>query len=56
MRILLALVLVFTLAGCGPTGYASCDEARKAGATPLHRGDSGWNPKLDRDGDGIACE
>jgi hypothetical protein len=66
---LLGLLLV--LGGCrdeGPTGpapatqtqvatpYGSCDEAKKAGAAPLHRGDAGWNPKLDRDGDGVACE
>lgn len=55
-KILLCALLVFVLAGCGPTGYESCDAARSAGATPLHSGDVGWNPKLDRDGDGVACE
>ncbi len=37
-------------------GYASCDDARAAGAAPLHRGDPGYSTNLDRDGDGIACE
>ncbi len=30
--------------------------ARNAGVTPLHRGDPGYASRLDRDGDGIACE
>jgi hypothetical protein len=36
--------------------YANCAAARSAGAAPLHRGDPGYSPSLDRDGDGIACE
>ncbi|WP_231933487.1 excalibur calcium-binding domain-containing protein [Micromonospora coxensis] len=36
--------------------YANCSEARAAGAAPLHRGDPGYSRKLDRDGDGTACE
>ncbi|MHA0036755.1 excalibur calcium-binding domain-containing protein [Deinococcus sp. PESE-13] len=38
------------------TIYRSCAEARAAGAAPLRRGLPGYNPKLDRDGDGVACE
>jgi len=36
--------------------YANCSEARAAGAAPLKRGEPGYRPKMDRDGDGIACE
>jgi hypothetical protein len=36
--------------------YANCSAARAAGAAPLHRGDPGYRPGLDRDGDGTACE
>jgi endonuclease YncB( thermonuclease family) len=36
--------------------YRSCEEARAAGAAPLHRGEPGYRPALDRDGDGLACE
>ena len=36
--------------------FRSCDEARAAGAAPLHRGDPGYRSDLDRDGDGTACE
>lgn len=36
--------------------YANCDAARAAGAAPLHAGQPGYRPGLDRDGDGIACE
>ncbi|WP_345260750.1 excalibur calcium-binding domain-containing protein [Streptomyces hundungensis] len=36
--------------------YKNCTAARAAGVTPLHRGDPGYAPHLDRDGDGIACE
>ena len=37
-------------------GFANCAAARAAGAAPLHRGQPGYAEKLDRDGDGIACE
>jgi micrococcal nuclease len=36
--------------------YKNCTEARAAGVTPLHRGEPGYAAKLDRDGDGVACE
>lgn len=36
--------------------FANCDAARSAGAAPLHRGDPGYSPQLDGDGDGVACE
>ncbi|WP_043175394.1 excalibur calcium-binding domain-containing protein [Streptomyces sp. NRRL B-24484] len=36
--------------------YKNCSEARAAGVAPLHRGDPGYAPHLDRDGDGVACE
>jgi hypothetical protein len=36
--------------------YANCAAVRAAGADPIHRGDPGYSSKLDRDGDGIACE
>ena len=36
--------------------YKNCSAARAAGAAPLYRGDPGYRPALDRDGDGVACE
>ncbi|WP_409183911.1 excalibur calcium-binding domain-containing protein [Amycolatopsis sp. VS8301801F10] len=36
--------------------YKNCAAAKAAGAAPLHRGDPGYRPGLDRDGDGVACE
>ncbi len=36
--------------------YKNCTEVRKAGKAPLHRGDPGYEPRLDRDNDGVACE
>jgi hypothetical protein len=41
-----------------PSGisYRSCAEARAAGAAPLYRGQAGYRPEMDGDGDGIACE
>jgi uncharacterized protein with LGFP repeats len=38
------------------TYYANCAAARAAGAAPLYRGEPGYRPALDRDGDGVACE
>ena len=36
--------------------YANCDAVRAAGADPIYAGEPGYAPKLDRDGDGIACD
>lgn len=36
--------------------YQNCDAVRAAGAAPLYIGSPGYAPKLDRDGDGVACE
>lgn len=36
--------------------YANCDAVRAAGAAPLYAGQPGYSRKLDRDGDGVACE
>ncbi|ASS66991.2 MBL fold metallo-hydrolase [Paenibacillus sp. RUD330] len=36
--------------------YKNCTAVREAGKAPLHKGDPGYSTKLDRDGDGIACE
>lgn len=36
--------------------YSSCAAARAAGAAPLYRGQPGYNPALDGDRDGVACE
>jgi len=36
--------------------FANCTEARAAGAAPVHRGDPGYSSRIDRDGDGVACE
>ncbi|WP_229710719.1 excalibur calcium-binding domain-containing protein [Novosphingobium indicum] len=36
--------------------YRNCKEARAAGAAPVYRGQPGYGPHLDRDGDGIGCE
>ena len=40
----------------GSVYYTNCDAARAAGAAPVLRGDPGYGPHLDRDGDGSACE
>ncbi|SKG68878.1 excalibur domain-containing protein [Mycobacteroides abscessus subsp. bolletii] len=36
--------------------YGSCKEAHADGAYNIKKGDPGYSKKLDRDGDGIACE
>lgn len=43
-------------AGGSDVYYPNCAAARAAGAAPLYRGQPGYRPQLDRDGDGIACE
>lgn len=36
--------------------YASCTAVRAAGAAPITEGDPGWDPKFDRDGNGVGCQ
>lgn len=36
--------------------YANCTAVRAAGAAPIYAGQAGYSSKLDRDGDGVACE
>ena len=36
--------------------YANRAAVKAAGAAPIRRGDPGYSSRLDRDGDGIACE
>jgi hypothetical protein len=36
--------------------YKNCTEVKRAGAAPIHKGEPGYSSKLDRDGDGIACD
>lgn len=36
--------------------YASCADAKAAGAAPLFSGQTGYRAGLDRDKDGVACE
>nr|WP_205570476.1 excalibur calcium-binding domain-containing protein [Corynebacterium lactis] len=36
--------------------FGSCADAKAAGAAPLYAGNPGYSSKLDRDGDGVACE
>lgn len=36
--------------------YKNCTAVREAGADPIYEGDPGYSTKLDRDGDGVACE
>jgi hypothetical protein len=38
------------------TNYANCDAVRAAGKDPLYKTDPGYEPKLDGDSDGWACE
>lgn len=40
----------------GSAYYANCAAARAAGAAPILQGEPGYSRKLDRDGDGVACE
>lgn len=36
--------------------YPNCTAVRAAGKAPLYAGQPGYSRKLDRDGDGVACE
>lgn len=47
---------VATATNTSTWSYRNCREARAAGAAPLYRGQPGYGPHMDGDGDGIACE
>ncbi|KAF2414674.1 hypothetical protein B1729_03585 [Microbacterium sp. B35-04] len=36
--------------------YKNCDAVRAAGAAPIHQGQPGYGPHLDRDKDGVGCD
>ena len=36
--------------------FKSCKAAKAAGYSDIKKGEPGYSSKLDRDGDGIACE
>lgn len=40
----------------GEVYFQNCAAARAAGAAPIYAGEPGYRRKLDRDGDGVACE
>ena len=42
--------------GAGEVSYVNCTAARAAGKAPIRIGEPGYSTRLDRDGDGIACE
>ncbi len=43
--------------GSSSVYYKNCDAVRAAGKAPLYAGQPGYEtPRLDRDGDGVACE
>jgi hypothetical protein len=42
--------------GGGARKFRSCKEALRAGYSHMRRGQPGYSPNLDRDGDGVACD
>jgi Excalibur calcium-binding domain len=40
----------------GQQVFRNCAEARAAGVAPIREGQAGYSRRLDRDGDGVACE
>lgn len=45
----------FMQTGSAGGGFRNCDEVRAAGRAPIFRGEPGFTPALDPDGDGFAC-
>ncbi len=42
--------------GGSSLSFRSCKQARAAGYSHMRKGQPGYSRKLDRDGDGIACD
>jgi len=49
------VILALPMAG-GAVYFKSCKAAKAAGYSDIKKGEPGYSSKLDRDGDGIACE
>ncbi len=60
LAVVLALVLGGVAVAAAPPAcagqYANCTEAREDGVCGIPEGDDNYDPDLDRDDDGIACE
>lgn len=39
-----------------PVEFASCADAAEKGFVSMRRGEPGYSSRLDRDGDGVACD
>ncbi len=57
-KVIIGVAVLVALVSCKAreTHYDSCAEAKAHNAAPLYKGDSGYSTKLDRNGDGVACE
>ena len=42
--------------GVEPAMFRDCRHAEAINSTPLRKDAKGWNPALDKDSDGVACE
>ncbi|WP_198170538.1 excalibur calcium-binding domain-containing protein [Deinococcus arboris] len=63
MRCLSAVLLILSLASAataaGPIpvgGFKNCTAAKAAGYWNIKKGSPAYHTRLDRDGDGLACE
>lgn len=59
--LLVGAMLTFGAVGLAPAAvagppYKNCSEAHADGAYNIQQGEDGYASKLDRDGDGYACE
>ncbi|MEN2786065.1 excalibur calcium-binding domain-containing protein [Sphingomonas qilianensis] len=45
-----------TARATGDVVYPNCSAVRAAGVAPIRAGQNGYSRRLDRDGDGVACE
>lgn len=60
VSLIMVLVVLFALLWLVNTQanrpYLSCAEAKADGRSHIPKGDQTYNPQLDRDADGLACE
>lgn len=56
LEIIASALIVFAPAAPPSGGYETCAQAAEDGRTDIPRDDPGYQPDLDRDGDGIGCE
>lgn len=55
-KLIFLVLMMLTVNSFAELRFSSCKDARSKGYSHIRRGQPGYSSRLDRDGDGIACD